>query len=141
MSTWANHTRSLQRCALSWPTRRAAAFVPDGSRRPLLLCLDLPPRGLMRQAQADRSSGAAAKSGGEHMPPSQAGRDVRTNAELAALHAVGTGFVYSHYSSGASGSQYNRLHAARCDGVGKMIGQAKPESRPDLPQDDLSDPR
>lgn len=64
------------------------------------------------------------------MPPSQAGRDVRTNAELAALHAVGTGFVYSHYSSGASGSQYNRLHAARCDGVGKMIGQAKPESRP-----------
>jgi|SRR5579875_90222 hypothetical protein len=68
------------------------------------------------------------------MPPSQAGRAVQTNAELAALHASGTGFLYSHYSSGPSGSQYNLLHAAGCDGVGKMIGHAKPEARPTYPK-------
>jgi hypothetical protein len=64
------------------------------------------------------------------MPPSQAGRAVQTNAELEALHAASVGFVYSHYSSGPSGSQYNLLHAAGCDSVGKMIDHAKPNGPP-----------
>jgi hypothetical protein len=55
---------------------------------------------------------------------------VHTNAELRALHVASVGVVYSHYSSGPSGSQDNLLHAAGCDSVGKMINHAKPDGRP-----------
>ena len=54
---------------------------------------------------------------------------VQTNAELEAFHLAGVGFVLNDFTSGASGAQYNVLHAAALQldqedaGSGRAPGQ------------------
>ena len=57
---------------------------------------------------------------------------VQTNAELQALHAGGTGFVFNHFTSGPAAARDNRLHVAVCPQVGRMLNRARPHDRPSV---------
>ena len=57
---------------------------------------------------------------------------VETNAELQAFHADGTGFIFNHFTSGPAAARDNRLHAAGCPQVGRMLNGARLQARPSV---------
>lgn len=57
---------------------------------------------------------------------------VQTNAELEAIHVVGAGFIFSHFTSGPAAARDNVLHTADCPWVKRMLEGAKPLARPSV---------
>lgn len=55
---------------------------------------------------------------------------VRTNGDLAAIHAAGMGYVFNWYTTGPTAAQYSLLHAASCRTLPQMLGAGRPDDAP-----------
>jgi len=58
------------------------------------------------------------------------GHQVRTNRDLAAIHASGQGYVFNWYTTGPTAAQYNLLHAASCRTLPQMFAARRPDDVP-----------
>lgn len=55
---------------------------------------------------------------------------VRTNGDLAAIHAAGMGYVFNWYTTGPTAAQYSLLHAASCRTLPQMLAAGRPDDAP-----------
>jgi hypothetical protein len=58
------------------------------------------------------------------------GHQIRTNSDLAAIHAAGRGYVFNWYTTGPAAVRYSLLHAAGCHTLPKMFAGLEPVDEP-----------